>query len=53
LLQFIEAGHGDHRPEHFALDDFIALFATGQQRRLVKKPAPECTAAPVTRSMCG
>src|SRR5471032_3692877 len=35
LCQFIKTGHGDHRPEYFTLDDFIALFAAGQQRRLV------------------
>ncbi|MDT4841527.1 hypothetical protein FQZ97_753850 [compost metagenome] len=35
LLQFVEAGHGDHRAEDFALDDLVLLLAAGQQGRLV------------------
>jgi hypothetical protein len=26
LRQFVEAGHGHHRAEHFALDDFIVCL---------------------------
>ncbi|MNF78219.1 hypothetical protein D3C84_603920 [compost metagenome] len=33
--QFVEAGDGDHRAEHLALDDFVGLFAAGEQGRLV------------------
>ena len=46
LRQFIKTGDGHHRPKHFALDDFIALFATGQQRRLVIEARPRMRSAP-------